>query len=202
MKGGRKRNAGGGKQGQVPAKKTREEEVSEAVASTVSVGRELVLRTTQDSNGPEQAASAASKVPFSIRSGKPDGNHVPATVAVLPQPEQQSTTGSETQSSDWYDQIRRKGLTSKDSMLAMDLINYVRADLFPKLKFFMDKKQLDYSEDKRTICQQIIADMGVKEGPAASWWECYKNKIYKTLNSKRADVTQAIKRQFLSKLKC
>jgi hypothetical protein len=39
----------------------------------------------------------------------------------------------------------------------------------------------------------------VGDGRAAEWWETYKLLILKTLNSKRADVTAAIKRTFLSK---
>ncbi|TAH17049.1 MAG: hypothetical protein EAZ10_19185, partial [Oscillatoriales cyanobacterium] len=37
-------------------------------------------------------------------------------------------------------------------MLEIDLIAYVRGDLFSKLKFFMDPKQLMFSTTKDSIC--------------------------------------------------
>jgi hypothetical protein len=43
--------------------------------------------------------------------------------------------------------------------------------------------------------------MGLTDGRAAAWWELYKNKLVANLNSKRADVTSAIKRTFMSKLR-
>ena len=58
-----------------------------------------------------------------------------------------------------------------------------------------------FLESKDTICYQICRDIKVKESRAASWWEIYKNKIIQTLNNKRADVTAAMKRTFMSKYK-
>jgi hypothetical protein len=194
----KKRTNLGGKTGKDAGKRSREDDLSAAGESTTSSKIESLLQPTRTS-GQDRVPSTTSKVPFSIRSGKPDGNSVPAMVAVVPEREQQSITGSETPSAEWYDQIRKKSLRSKDSMFTMDLIAYVRTDLFPKLKFIMDQRQMVFSYDKKTICQQIMADMGVKECLKSGWWECYKNKILKTLNSKRADVTSAIKRRFVSK---
>jgi hypothetical protein len=41
--------------------------------------------------------------------------------------------------------------------------------------------------------------MELKEIYSAAWWELYKNKIVQILNNKRADVTSAMKRIFMSK---
>ena len=59
----------------------------------------------------------------------------------------------------------------------MDLLTYVRNELFQKLKFFMDARQLMFSSMKDTICYQICRDMKVKEIHLAAWWELYKHKI-------------------------
>ena len=88
-----------------------------------------------------------------------------------------------------------------ETMLTCDLVAYVRNNLFPKLKFFMDPRQLMFSTDTNSICFRICQDMRLKDNRAAAWWELYKNKIVQTLNSKRADVTAAIKRCFMSKIK-
>jgi hypothetical protein len=132
---------------------------------------------------------------------------VPQEVAVPPLDNRSTGTSD----ADWYDQCRRKGLKGSVGMLQVDLTNYVRGDLFSKLKFIMDPRQLTFSNDKTSICFKICRDMGVvgadadpkeKEAPsdrAANWWETYKSKVLKTLNNKRADVTSGIKRMFLSK---
>jgi hypothetical protein len=58
-----------------------------------------------------------------------------------------------------------------------------------------------FSTMEQSICYQICSDMGLTGNNAAAWWELYKNKIVQTLNSKRADVTAAIKRIFMSKFR-
>lgn len=100
---------------------------------------------------------------------------------------------------EWFETCRKKGRLASDSIHDFDLITYVRNELFSKLKFIMDARQLVFSESKDTICYQICRDIKVKESRAASWWEIYKNKIVQTLNNKRADVTAAMKRTFMSK---
>jgi hypothetical protein len=196
----KKRNVrAGGDSGGRDEKRRREESMSVPEGSVASSQGDGVLQTTHG-NVKDRSVGGSNKVQFSWKSGRPTQNEVPTIVAVLPEREQPSTTGgSDTQSSEWYESIRLKGLRSKDSMQALDLVAYVRQDLFPKLKFIMDERQLLYTEDKKTICQKIMDDMGVIETRRQSWWELYKNTILKRLNSKRADVTSAIKRRFVSK---
>ena len=137
-------------------------------------------------------------VSFSMQSGAVASRSVrsvPDVVAVTPSDQRSAGTSD----ADWYDQCRKKGLRGSDAMLECDLVVYVRAELFPKLKFIMDPRQLVYSTAKTSICLQICKDMGLKDSRAAQWWELYKNKINSTLNQKRADVTSAIRRTFLSK---
>ena len=100
---------------------------------------------------------------------------------------------------DWFETCRKKNRLGNDSMHDVDLITYVRNELFPKLKFVMDARQLMFSSSNNTICYQICRDMKVKEIRSVAWWELYKNKIVQTLNNKRADVTAAMKRVFMSK---
>jgi hypothetical protein len=128
--------------------------------------------------------------------GKSDG--VPSNVDV--NGETFNSNGPDTVlSGDRYEFCRKVGKLAGGQMAAVDLIGYVRTELFPKLKFFMDKRQLVFSGERGTICDLICRGMSVGDGRAAEWWETYKLLILKTLNSKRADVTAAIKRTFLSK---
>ena len=71
-----------------------------------------------------------------------------------------------------------------EAILASDLIVYVRNDLFPKLKFVMNNRQLMFATESNTICYQICKDMGLREEKKTQWWEMYKTKIVQTLNSK------------------
>ena len=100
---------------------------------------------------------------------------------------------------EWFESIRQKSRLGSEAMLSCDLVAYVRKELFSKLKFFMDPRQLMFSTNTNTICFQICKDMRLREQRAPQWWELYKNKIVQTLNSKRADVTSCIKRVFMSK---
>lgn len=80
-----------------------------------------------------------------------------------------------------------------------DLVGYVRHELFPKWKFFMNRKQLEFSNQPDTVCYQICKGMHVFDTYAVKWWEECHDKILDTLNSKRADVTAAIKKGYFRK---
>jgi hypothetical protein len=135
---------------------------------------------------------------FSIKSGNPI--HRPPLGEVVINPNTSSVVSSEYTSSELYETLRKKGrMGSESAMLLKDLVLYVRRDLFPKLKFIMHSKQLAFSTAPDTICFKICSDLGLAEMRASAWWELHKNKLVKTLNSKRADVTSAIKRIFVGK---
>ena len=155
--------------------------------------------TTPDANSNVGIASA-SRVTFSLLSGRAQLTNeasVPGEVEV--QKDNSSLETSSNSCGEWYETIRQHSKIGGEAILASDLIAYVRNDLFPKLKFFMDNRQLMFSNESNTICYQICKDMGLREEKKAQWWEMYKTKIVQTLNSKRADVTSAIKKLFMSK---
>jgi hypothetical protein len=73
-------------------------------------------------------------------------------------------------------------------------------NLFPKSKFIMNNKQLNYSSEKDSICFKICRSMGLVEDMAdVSWWERYKDMIADVLNPKRADVSGGLKHAFICK---
>ena len=106
---------------------------------------------------------------------------------------------SENPSREWFEKCRKNGLMTNDKWMSLDLDRYVRNDLFPTLKFFMDKKQLNYTTDETSICWQICTEMELKKDRAEVWWNNFKGRIVKILNAKRNDVISAIKRNFMSK---
>jgi hypothetical protein len=133
---------------------------------------------------------------FNMKTAQPT---VPNEVVVNPDEARSVTTSETLTSGDFYEELRKKGRMGSASMLDCDLVSYVRNDLFPKLKFVMDKRQLQFSTEKDSICFQICSDLGLTGPRASAWWEIYKNKLVSKLNSKRADISAAIKRVFMSK---
>ena len=94
---------------------------------------------------------------------------------------------------------------ANNELLDRDIQQYVRYELFPKLKFITSDKQMNNSKAQDSICGFISAAFGmhkaVNDEVAISWWENHKKKILFVLNQKRADVTMGVKRAFMSKCK-
>lgn len=143
---------------------------------------------------------------FNIQTGVPNysvttnpASRLPSLVTVQ-QPPGGSEVNPEHESKTWFEACQRNGRMDNQAMLAKDISTYVRYELFPKLKFIMNSKQLNYSSEQTSICGLICTAMGLVDAKAAvSWWERYKDMIADVLNAKRADVTGALKRAFLRK---
>ena len=78
---------------------------------------------------------------------------------------------SDNPSREWFEKCRKNGLMTNDNWMTLDLDRYVRVDLFPTLKFFMDKKQLNFTTVETSICWQICTEMELKKDKAEAWWE-------------------------------
>jgi hypothetical protein len=111
-----------------------------------------------------------------------------------------SDATGEHQSKTWFEACQRRGRMDNEDIMMKDISTYVRYELFPKLKFVMNNKQLSYSLESTSLCNRICMDMGMVDPKMAMlWWERYKDLVADVLNAKRADVTGALKRSFLSK---
>jgi hypothetical protein len=100
----------------------------------------------------------------------------------------------------WFEACQNSGRLNNTAMLHKDISSYVRYDLFPNLKFIMATTQMEYSNDKTTLCAIICSAMGMLDpSTAVPWWEPWKDMIADVLNAKRADVTGAIKKVFVRK---
>jgi hypothetical protein len=143
---------------------------------------------------------------FQLQTGRPlmsAASNPPSVVAVVPVAPVNNEVINDHESKTWFEACQRNGRMDNQEMLTKDISAYVRYELFPKLKFIMNSKQLSYSAERTSICGLICCAMGLLEEKAAvSWWERYKDMIADVLNAKRADVTGALKRAFLSKFIC
>ena len=73
---------------------------------------------------------------------------------------------------------------------------YVKTDLFHKLKFISSPNMLAFSWDKKSICQLICEKFKVARMEQTIFWSYYQNSINQKLNKKRAEVLNAMRRAF------
>jgi hypothetical protein len=183
--------------------------VSQAHLNVGQVANVPALSRSVAMTGSQGVAMVPQKQMFSLVSGMPNRtqnlSHPPTLVEVGHSMTSVSDATGDEQNHPckaWLEMCQLNGRMDNEAIMKKDLMEYVRYELFPKLKFFMGKTQLTYSPEPKSICGLICTKMGLIQPKAAvSWWERYKDMIADVLNAKRADVTGAIKREFMSKFR-
>jgi hypothetical protein len=176
---------------------------SDTSATTSSISQEGVsARNNTATSAPVTVATTARTGPtvFNLQTGASimQQSNPPSVVVAINNATLQNEVNVDHESKTWFEACQRNGRMDNEEMLTKDIGSYVRYELFPKLKFIMNSKQLNYSSDKSSICGLICHAMGlVDEKTSVSWWERYKHMIADVLNAKRADATGAMKRVFL-----
>lgn len=78
------------------------------------------------------------------------------------------------------------------------LERHVRKDLFPKVKMITNKKMLVFGgKIQQNVYTACVNEKQRPTTPAAVWWEDNKNQVRRTLNTRRNNVTEAIKKTFM-----
>ena len=128
---------------------------------------------------------------------------VPSTEAVVREVQKtNNNTAQGKRTKEWFEECQKNGRFDHAGILAADVNGYVRKTLFPKLKFIMSERQMNYSKEKGSFCMTICTGMGLSvenEEVMVSWWEAHKTTVSYILNQKRADVASAVKVCFQSK---
>jgi hypothetical protein len=196
---------------ELPPGKRKQPPSSDTSGTSMTLGTAMPLRPSTTTPSTGNAGGLPPMQRFNLQTGAPlysqatSVSCLPSVVAVMPQSRPQSLVtevNADHESKTWFEACQRNGRMDNETMLTKDISTYVRYELFPKLKFIMNSKQLNYSSEEKSICGLICTAMGlVDEKAAVSWWERYKDMIADVLNAKRADVTGAIKRAFLRKSK-
>jgi hypothetical protein len=75
----------------------------------------------------------------------------------------------------------------------------VRNNLFPRWKFFTDRRQVVFNDKEGGIVLKICNDLNVSVKGRSTWWELNKDTIVRTLNKKRGDVTSLLRKKFQGK---
>ena len=181
------------------------QEAVQAAATTQHAAAARHSQTTSASGGVTSAAARVvagrpnfpSPVLVSYRSGV---LNTPVDTSITTEVDHEAgSTNAPTNPADWYETCREKGRLGSEGVMELQFVSYVRKDLFPKLKFVMNKNQMKWSTDPNSLCSLIRTELRVKDMFAEQWWETHSNLIVQTLNAKRADVTASIKRAFMSK---
>ena len=92
-----------------------------------------------------------------------------------------------------------KDLVRNEEVLRSQLTIFVRKDLFPMWKFFTHEKQLEYTDERRSVCQWVCNKLNVPSDQRRDWWREKSKTISSMLNRKRSDVQGSMKNIFMSK---
>ncbi|KAI2505584.1 hypothetical protein MHU86_8826 [Fragilaria crotonensis] len=72
----------------------------------------------------------------------------------------------------------------------------VKEDVFPKQKFANLNGDLDFSNNRNSICRFMAEKMKVQEADVEGWWESSKKAVHKKLKNHRNNVIKTIKTKF------
>ena len=93
------------------------------------------------------------------------------------------------------------GKVMDDNGATLSMIEqYVKNNLFLKLKFISSPEMVMYSKDSRSLCQVACTKFNVDKPSQSGFWAMYAKYIPKFLNKKRADVSNGVKKQFQGKI--
>ena len=76
---------------------------------------------------------------------------------------------------------------------------YSREKLFPRLKMFCNPTEMQYSSDKKSLCQRICRELGVRKEFRRQWWTHHCKDIRDELNKRRSEVTSRMRKVFICK---
>lgn len=133
-----------------------------------------------------------------------DNNNVPNTIVSngnqVEDTQSIRSTLTNSQALSIYDHGEELAKKKEEKSRKIALQEYIRHDLFPRWKFFTNKKQMVFSDKKGGIVTKICNDLFVRKEQRHIWWDNHSKEISEGLNRKRNDVITSIKRLFLGKL--
>lgn len=72
--------------------------------------------------------------------------------------------------------------------------------IFPKLKFIVSRKILEYSENEKSLCQTVCQRLNVNTDRREGFWNQYSRYVDKMICVTRANKTSAMKKGFMGKM--
>lgn len=168
---------------------------STGTGSRHSSGSRTAASTTPNSNRPSTSSSHNSTVQ-ATRPTPP-----PAIVNAISAAHDESNSVRSTLTNSQSAMYNRdtRDLKKEEKNRKDALQEYVRHDLFPRWKFFTNKKQMIFSDKKGGIVMKICSDLSVRKEQRQVWWDSNSKAISDSLNRKRSDVTGYMKTIFIGK---
>ena len=77
---------------------------------------------------------------------------------------------------------------------------FVKGDFFRWLKFISSPEMIEFSWDKNSICQIVCEKFGVSSFEQTFFWSCYKKTVSQKLNTKCAEICNAMRKVFKGNL--
>ena len=87
----------------------------------------------------------------------------------------------------------------KRTMRLLD--SFVKTDIFHKIVFISNPSLIAFSTKAQSLCQFVCHHLSVPNNHQERFWSLYNKYVEKKLNQKRADVSNAIKKNFMGKFK-
>jgi hypothetical protein len=82
------------------------------------------------------------------------------------------------------------------------LSEYIRGPFFDKCKFLTSSMIEKWDSNENAVCNRILRDMFVKKSRWEAFWGLWAVKVNHLLNSRRNDVGNQLKIEFMSKYNC
>jgi hypothetical protein len=163
-------------------------------------------KTKSNNISPNEIKSVSKNMGVATKPNSYEGKEIPASdmtqVSELATPQslvvsentffQDLTQSPPTQS--WSTDERKRHM-EYDRMKAM-VKGYVKTELFHVLKFVSSPSLIQFSSAPKSLCQVVCKKFNVSPHNQESFWNNYGNLIEKTLNRKRSDVSNLMKKAF------
>ena len=81
------------------------------------------------------------------------------------------------------------------------LDHFIKNEIFHKIVFILSPSFIAFSRESQSLCQVVCLHLNIPSHEQESFWMINARYVEKTLNQKRSDVSNAMKKSFLGKNK-
>jgi len=94
--------------------------------------------------------------------------------------------------------VKARSLGTNDIGKIHEIMKIIRLGLFPKWKFFVNKEQMNWSEESNSMAQFVVKGLNVAPNMEGSrnWWHDNSDMILKEVNRKGNDVISQVQVKF------
>ena len=75
----------------------------------------------------------------------------------------------------------------------------LKDEIFRKMKFITNDAMMEFSMDKKSLCQYICCEMHIVGGQQGTFWKAVKDTVKRMIEKQRTNATSSCKRAFQGK---